>query len=137
MQLKYIEIGGRVTVALVGIVLILAGVLKLVGVGADDMVEGLEKARLDQHLTLISAIAIVCGVLLVVPRIWPFGVLMSTAYWGGAIVAHLTYDDSVAMPASFLVTLWIGTGACVFSKNRRGKSDPLYSNVAKSTDSSG
>ena len=93
---------------MVGIVLVLAGSLKLIGVGADDMIEGLEKAHLIQHLNLISIVAIVCGVVLLVPKTRPLGILLSSSYWGGAIVAHLTYNDSVAMPAFFLAVLWIG-----------------------------
>ncbi len=109
-QHRYLGIAGQVLVGAVAIVLVLAGVLKLVNVGAEDMVEGLAKANLLQHKTLISVTAIVCGALLLLPRIWPLGVLMSTAYWGGAIVAHLTYNDSVAMPAVFLALLWLGVG---------------------------
>ncbi|MEM7453633.1 MAG: hypothetical protein AAF456_04685 [Planctomycetota bacterium] len=97
-----------VLVGLVGVVLILAGSLKLIGVGAEDMVEGLEKAGLIQHMTLISITAIICGVLLLVPLTRKIGILAASAYWGGAIVAHLTYDDSVIMPASFQAILWIG-----------------------------
>ena len=99
---------GTIIISLVGVVLILAGVLKLINVGAEDMVQGLEKAGLIQHKTLISATAIVCGILLLLPRIRPFAWLMASAYWGGAIVAHMTYNDSVLMPASFLVSLWAG-----------------------------
>ena len=102
---------GRILVGLVAVVLILAGALKLVNVGADDMVEGLEKAQLIQHKTLISVTAIACGTLLLIPLTRCFGLLMATAYWGGAIVAHLTYNDSVVMPAAFLAVLWIGA-AC-------------------------
>ena len=72
------------------------------------MVEGLEKARLIQHLSLISLTAIVCGVLLLIPYTRPFGILAASAYWGGAIVAHLTYNDSVILPASFQAILWVG-----------------------------
>ena len=115
---QYVEIAGRVLVGTVGIVLVLAGVLKLVGVGAEDMVEGLAKANLIQHKTLISVTAIVCGGLLLLPRIWPVGVLMATAYWGGAIVAHLTYNDSVIMPAVFLALLWFGTGICFLATTK-------------------
>jgi hypothetical protein len=79
-----------------------------VNVGAEDMIEGLGKARLLQHKTAISSLAIVCGALLLVPFTRKIGILMSTAYWGGAIVAHMTYDDSIVMPASFLALLWIG-----------------------------
>ena len=92
----------------VAIVLILAGTLKLIGVGAEDMVEGLEKARLIQHLSSISIAAIVCGILLLIPITKRFGFLTASSYWGGAIVAHLTYNDSFALPVAFLAILWLG-----------------------------
>ena len=95
---------------LVAVVLLLAGALKLANAGAEDMLEGLEKASLLQHKTLISVTAIVCGAVLLIPQTIWFGLLMATAYWGGAIVAHLTYNDSIAMPAVFLGVLWIGAG---------------------------
>ena len=99
---------GVILTSLVGVVLVLAGMLKLLNVGAEDRVEGLSKAHLSQHRTLISFTAILCGVLLLVPFTWQFGFLMATAYWGGAIVVHLTYDDSVLMPAVFLALMWVG-----------------------------
>ena len=108
MTTARLRLVSNILICLVAIVLILAGALKLIGVGAEDMVEGLEKAHLIQHLQLISMTAIVCGVLLLIPGSRPLGVLMSTAYWGGAIVAHLTYNDSVVMPAAFLAVLWLG-----------------------------
>lgn len=102
------QLASNTLLGLVAVVLILAGVLKLAGTGAEDMVEGLEKAHLVQHLPLISFTAIVCGALLLVPATREIGIHMSTAYWGGAIVAHLTYNDSVLMPAVFLALLWAG-----------------------------
>lgn len=105
-----LRIAGRVLVSLVAVVLILAGVLKLANLGAEDMVEGLKKANLFQHKTMISLAAIVCGVLLLIPPVWKFGLLMASSYWGGAIVAHMTYNDSVAMPAAFLLVMWLGAG---------------------------
>lgn len=99
---------GNVILGLVAAVLILAGVLKLLNAGAEDMIEGLEKANLIQHKTLISLVAIACGTLLLIPRIKLFAALMASAYWGGAIVAHLTYNDSVLMPAAFLAVMWFG-----------------------------
>lgn len=103
-----LRLSGSLLISLVAIVLILAGVLKLVGVGAEDMVEGLKKANLGQFQTLISVTAIACGILLLLPRTTRFGWLMASAYWGGAIVAHLTYNDSVIMPASFMTMLCLG-----------------------------
>lgn len=108
IQSKRARTIGRLMVRAVALVLILAGGLKLAGLGAEDMVEGLKKANLMQHLTLISVTAIVCGSLLLIPRTRTLGLLMSSSYWGGAVVAHLTYDDSVALPAGFLTMLWIG-----------------------------
>lgn len=113
-------------IGLVAVVLILAGILKLIHVGADDMLEGLKKAHLDQHTTLISCMAIVCGGLLLLPRIRLFAWLMAISYWGGAIVAHLTYDDSVVMPASFLAVLWLGVGLYRFGNlDHPGQGPPL------------
>lgn len=108
MKTKLAGVVGKTLVRLVGVVLILAGTLKLIGVGAEDMVQGLEKAGLIQHVNLISMIAIVCGLLLLVPRTRMIGLLMSSAYWGGAIVAHLSYNDSIVMPAIFQSILWLG-----------------------------
>ena len=107
MKIKRAKIG-TILVGVVAVVLLLAGFLKLINVGADDMVEGLQKANLGQHQTLISWVAILCGILLWIGPIRVFAVLMASAYWGGAMVAHLTYNDSVVMPAAFLVMLWIG-----------------------------
>ena len=108
MPLPKAEIAGRCLQGIVATVLVLAGLLKLVGVGAEDMLEGLAKAHLLQHQSLISWTAIACGVLLAIPYTRKLGWLLSTAYWGGAIVAHLTYDDSVLMPAAFQALLWAG-----------------------------
>lgn len=95
---------------MVAVVLILACICKLLDVGAEDMIEGLEKAGLSDYVTLISLSSLICGLLLLIPPFWKLGLLMSSAYWGGAIVAHLTYDDSVLMPAIFLGLLWVGAG---------------------------
>ncbi len=113
---KYLLIAGLILMSLVGVVLILAGLLKIINVGAEDMLEGLEKARLIQHKTTISILAIVCGLLLLVPITRKVGILMSTAYWGGAIVAHMTYNDAVVMPAAFLALLWIGVALTHFAE---------------------
>ena len=107
MKSPYLRVS-KTLILLVALVLILAGVLKLINVGAEDMLEGLQKAHLSQHQQWISLTAILCGVLLVIPGTERLGWLMATAYWGGAIVAHMTYNDSILMPAAFLCLLWGG-----------------------------
>ena len=108
MKKSKTNIISNILIGVVAVVLILAGTLKLGGIGAEDMVEGLEKARLIQHLTLVSIVSIACGVLLLIPMTKRLGFLMASSYWGGAIVAHLAYNDSVTMPAIFLAILWFG-----------------------------
>ena len=100
MKKSKTKIISNILIGVVAVVLILAGTLKLGGIGAEDMVEGLEKARLIQHLTLVSILSIACGILLLIPMTKRLGFLMASSYWGGAIVAHLTYNDSVTMPAT-------------------------------------
>ena len=99
---------GRSILIFSGTILFLAGFLKLINVGAEDMIEGLDKAGLLKLRFPISVISIFCGVLLIIPKSSIVGVLSASAYWGGAIVAHLTYDDSFAMPAAFLSIMWSG-----------------------------
>ena len=135
IQKPVIRLIGRSLLTIVAIVLILAGVLKIGNVGADDMLQGFEKASLLQHRTLISAAAIVCGLLLLIPQVWQFGLLMASSYWGGAIVAHLTYNDSVIMPAVFLIIMWLGAGLIAYAN----ETDQLANSTTDSpaTDSTG
>lgn len=124
---KRIQRVGYVLIVLVALVLILAGICKILDVGAEDMLEGLEKAGLSEYRTLISLTSLFCGVLLLIPAVRNFGLLMASAYWGGAIVCHLTYDDSVLMPASFLGVLWIGAAMCAASDSRLATGDDTKS----------
>ena len=112
---------GRVLICIVAVVLMLAGSLKLIGVGAEEMLEGLQKARLDGYRVPISLLSICCGLLLLIRLVWKWGLLMSSSYWGGAFVAHLTYDDSFLMPAMFLGTLWLGASLFYCNDDRSRK----------------
>ena len=122
---KTLSLIGRVLICIVAVVLILAGSLKLIGVGAEEMLEGLQKARLDGYRVPISLLSICCGLLLLIRPVWKWGLLMSSSYWGGAIVAHLTYDDSFLMPAMFLGTLWLGALLfyCHDARGRKRRAD--------------
>ena len=93
---RYHAIVGRVLVGGIGIVLMLAGVLKLLNVGAEDMLEGLAKANLLQHKTLISVTAIVCGGLLLLPRIRTLEAPVDHGP-GGRLQKHRWHDDRVVV----------------------------------------
>ena len=112
---------GRSILIFSGTILFLAGFLKLINVGAEEMIEGLENANLLKYRIPISILSVFCGILLVVPKLSTIGILFATAYWGGAIVAHLTYDDSFLMPAVFLGIIWVGA-YCLYGFNPRSSS---------------
>ena len=112
---------GRSILIFSGTILFLAGFLKLINVGAEDMIEGLENANLLKYRIPISVLSVFTGILLVVPKLSTVGILFATAYWGGAIVAHLTYDDSFLMPAVFLGIIWVGT-YCLYGFNPKSSS---------------
>ena len=90
MKKSKTKIISNILIGVVAVVLILAGTLKLGGIGAEDMVQGLEKARLIQHLTLVSILSIACGILLLIPMTKRLGFLMASSYWGGAIKHRTT-----------------------------------------------
>ena len=112
---------GRSILIFSGTILFLAGFLKLINVGAEEMIEGLENANLLKYRIPISVLSVFTGILLVVPKLSTIGILFATAYWGGAIVAHLTYDDSFLMPAVFLSVIWVGT-YCLYGFNPKSSS---------------
>lgn len=107
---KLRTIAGWVLISLVGAILILAGAAKLFGLAPVDVVETLTKAHLIDYAKLIGARAMVTGVLLMVPATSSVGLLFASAYWGGAIVTHLTIGDSFLPPAILLVATWVGSG---------------------------
>ena len=112
---------GRSILIFSGTILFLAGFLKLINFGAEEMIEGLENANLLKYRIPISVLSVFIGILLVMPKLSTIGILFATAYWGGAIVAHLTYDDSFLMPAVFLGFIWVGA-YCLYEFNPRSSS---------------
>ena len=61
-----------------------------------------------ERLTIIAVLEIVSAVLFLVRPFRPAGLLMASAYMGGAIAAHLGHGESVVQPASVLAVLWLG-----------------------------
>ena len=66
------------------------------------------KFHLYGQMRMIGAGELLCVVLLLHPRMLPFGILMVSAYWGGAIVIHMTTEQSYALPATLMLLSWAG-----------------------------
>ena len=60
------------------------------------------------RLMLIAVLEIVSAVLLLVPKTRSVGILMVSAYLGGAIATHIGHAQSPAPPVALLALAWVG-----------------------------
>ncbi len=108
---KYRCTTGRLLLTLVAVIMLLAGSGKLFGFAPEMVVEQLEGFGLGNDLRLIGLAEVASALLLLIPWTSSFGILMTSSFWGGAIVAHLAGDDyaGTAVPLLLLVLTWAGT----------------------------
>ena len=59
-------------------------------------------------LKIIAALEILSALLFLVPATRSVGLLMVSAYMGGAISAHMGHNEPVYQPAFVLALIWIG-----------------------------
>lgn len=60
-------------------------------------------------LIFIAILEFLSAVLFLIPITRSFGLLMVSAYMGGAIATHVGHDQPMIQPAMVLVIFWIGT----------------------------
>src|SRR5438552_11633423 len=60
-------------------------------------------------LIFIAMLEILSAVLFLIPVTRSFGLLMVSAYMGGAIATHVGHDQPFIQPAMVLVIFWLGT----------------------------
>jgi hypothetical protein len=101
-----------------GNVLIVFGFLALLGsattkiLQVPKVVEGLGALGFSgNRLMFIAALEIFSAVLFLIPATRSFGLLMISAYLGGAISAHLGHGENIFPPSLILSIVWIG--ACL------------------------
>ena len=89
-------------------VMVLSGGMKLV-VNPDEMPGGEETPQaLKDHLIIIGVGEITSGLLLLSPATLPPAMVLCSAFWGGAIMAHLPKGESYLLQTAFLLVCWIG-----------------------------
>lgn len=94
---------------------ILTGLLTLMFVGsaiaklvrAAPVVEGMEKYGLRDHLPLIGVGELLSALLFFIPLTNSLGVLLLSAYLGGAIVTHMQNGEPYLVPSILLVLVWV------------------------------
>jgi hypothetical protein len=59
-------------------------------------------------LLLIAGLELASAILFAFPRTRAFGLLLLSAYLGGAVAAHVAHDQLPFQPAFLLAQIWIG-----------------------------
>jgi hypothetical protein len=99
------EIAGLVLHVLIGGLLIVTGSEKVLGAVPP---EALVKYGLGEQVRLIGAGAVLTAVLLLIPRTSSLGILLASAFWGGAICIHMAHREPYFIQAVLLVLSWAG-----------------------------
>jgi hypothetical protein len=99
------KIAGLVLHILIGGLLIFTGSQKVLG---SVPPEALVKFGLGEQARLIGAGAILCALLLLIPRTSSLGLLLTSAFWGGAICIHMAHGDLCLFQTVMLVLTWAG-----------------------------
>jgi hypothetical protein len=98
-------IAGLILHVLIGGLLIITGSQKILG---SVPPEALVNYGLGEQAPLIGTGAILTALLLMVPRTASLGVLLTSAFWGGAICIHMAHGEPYFIQAVLLVLSWAG-----------------------------
>src|SRR5262245_23438277 len=85
--------------------MILTGSQKILGSAPP---EALVKLGLGEQVRLIGAGALLSALLLLMPRTSSLGILLTSAFWGGAICIHMAHGEPYLVQAVLLVLSWAG-----------------------------
>ena len=66
-----------------------------------------EKWGLKNYLLLIGSGELISALLFLIPRTSSLGLLLLSAYMGGAIVTHMQHGESYIIPSAVLLLVWI------------------------------
>ena len=99
------KIAGLVLHLLIGGLLIFTGSQKVLG---SVPPEPLVKLGLGEQVRVIGTGALLTALLLLIPRTSSLGILLTSAFWGGAICIHMAHGDPYLIQAVLLVLSWAG-----------------------------
>jgi hypothetical protein len=98
-------IAGLVLHLLIGGLMIFTGSQKIL---ASVPPEALTRFGLGEQMRLIGAGAILSALLLLIPRTSSLGLLLTSAFWGGALCIHMAHGETYLFQSVMLVLLWLG-----------------------------
>jgi hypothetical protein len=99
------RIAGWVLTALLTALFVASAGAKLAG--AAPVVEMFQKWGLGNQVLLIGIGELTSALLFVIPQTHSLGVLLLSAYMGGAIVTHMQHGEAYIMQSMILVLIWV------------------------------
>lgn len=94
-----------VLTSIITLLLIVSSVAKFLQ--APEVLAAVDKWGLRNHLFLIAIGELGSAILFFIPRTTSLGVLLLSAYMGGAIVTHMQHGEPYYVQSIFLVVIWI------------------------------
>src|SRR5713226_4353712 len=98
-------IAGWVLHGLVGGIMILAGSAKVFGLFPPEEVA---KLGLSLPIQVIGAGELASAILMLIPRTSSLGLLLTSAFWGGAVCLHMSKAEPFVIQSVFLLVTWVG-----------------------------
>jgi DoxX-like family len=105
---NWIKIGGWVLHILIAALMIFASLGKVTGTPPEEVLEMLRKIGLDEQLRLIGYGELFTAIMLILPWTASLGVLLASAFWGGAICTHMGLHSSYVFQSILLALTWVG-----------------------------
>ena len=102
---KAMNIAGWVLSVLLALLFMASASGKLIG--AKAVVEGFTKIGLKDQILLIGIGELVSAILFLIPVTHPLGVLLLSAYMGGAILAHMSHGELYVTQSIILILIWV------------------------------
>ena len=99
------KITGWVMAGLLTALLVMSASQKLIG--NPEMVENFDKWGLGSMITIIALGELVSVLLFLIPRTAVLGVLLLSAYFGGAILVHMANDEPYVFQSIVLLFIWV------------------------------
>ena len=98
---------GYVLNALIAALLIFAGSMK-VFFSSPEMVKQLTDIGLGDQIKLIGCGELACAILLLLPGLSPWGILLTSGFWGGVICISMAHHQSYVLGSVLLALTWLG-----------------------------
>ena len=98
-------VGGWVLHGLIAGVMILAGSAKVLGFFPPEEVA---KLGLSLPIQVIGVGELASAILLLMPRTSSLGLLLTSAFWGGAVCLHVSKGEPFVLQSALLLFTWVG-----------------------------